>query len=396
MGLGYRTAGESHGPLLVAVVEGVPAGLPVDPEAIDADLARRQQGHGRGGRMGIESDRVEILGGVRWGRTTGAPVVLAVRNRDWANWKEGMSPLAAHRGSIPPVTRVRPGHADLPGVLKHGLDDARDVLERASARETAARVAVGGLAKGLLGEIGVSVGSFVTSVGDVECPWEGQDLAGLHERAEGARLRMPDPEADARAAAAVDAARAAGDTLGGTFVCFARGVPAGLGTHAVPARRLDARLAGAFLSIPAVKGFEVGIGFRGAALPGSRVHDEILPGGPGDGRRGGVRRASNRAGGIEGGITNGEDLWVRAAMKPIPTLMRPLRTVDLRTGEPAEASRERSDVCAVPAASVAGEAALAFEVARAVVDKFGGDCLEDLRAGLEAYLDRINRRWGGS
>ncbi len=395
MPLVYRTGGESHGPVLTALVEGLPAGVPVDPARIDRELARRQQGYGRGGRMRIETDRVEILAGVRWGRTTGAPVVLAVWNKDWENWRRGMSPDAADRGAVPPVTGVRPGHADLPGVLKHGLDDARDVLERASARETAGRVAAGAVAKQLLEQVGVAVGSFVTSVGAVDARWD-EPFPALHERAEGARLRMPDPEADDRAAAAVAAAREAGDTLGGTFVCFARGVPAGLGTHTTAHGRLDARLGAAFFSIPAIKGVEVGIGFDAARRPGSEVHDEILPGGPGDGRRGGVRRATNRAGGLEGGITNGEDVWVRAAMKPIPTLMRPLRTVDLATGRPADASRERSDVCAVPAASVVGEAALAFELARAVVDKFGGDCLVDLRAALDGYLARIDRRWDGS
>ena len=395
MGLRFRTAGESHGPLVLAVVEGVPAGLDLEPEAIDRDLARRQGGYGRGGRMAIEADRVEILGGVRWGRTTGAPVILAVRNRDWENWRRGMSPVAADRGAVPRVTRVRPGHADLPGMLKHGLDDARDVLERASARETAARVAAGGVAKAVLGTVGIRVGSFVTSVGGVESPWEGP-FPELHERAERGKLRMPDPEADALAVRAVDEARARGDTLGGTFICFATGVPAGLGTHAVADERLDARLGAAFLSIPAIKGVEVGIGFEGARLPGSQVHDEILPGGAGDRLCGGVRRPTNRAGGIEGGITNGEPVWVRAAMKPIPTLMRPLRTVDLATGEPVDAARERSDVCAVPAASVVGEAALAFELARALVAKFGADSVEDLRKALEAYLDRINRWRQGS
>ncbi len=392
MGMRYRTAGESHGPVLIAVVEGVPAGLPLDPSEIDRDLARRQGGYGRGGRMKIEADRVEILAGVRWGETTGAPVVLAVRNRDWRNWQQGMSPSPEHRGAVPPVTRVRPGHADLPGALKHDLDDARNVLERASARETAARVAAGGVAKALLAEVGIRVGSFVTSVGSVEAAWE-DPFPELHARAETARIRMPDPHADEAACRAVDQARAAGDTLGGTFVVFATGVPVGLGTHVVPEGRLDARLAAAFLAIPAIKGFEVGIGFEGARLPGSRVHDEILPGGPGDGRRGGVRRPTNRAGGIEGGITNGEEVWVRAAMKPIPTLMRPLRTVDLVTGRPHEASTERSDVCAVAAASVVGEAVLAFELARALVEKFGGDSVADLKGALESYLDRINRRW---
>ncbi|MBI5017419.1 MAG: chorismate synthase [Deltaproteobacteria bacterium] len=395
MALRYRTAGESHGPLLAALVEGLPAGLEVEAERIDRELARRQRGYGRGGRMAIEADRVEILSGVRWGRTTGAPVLLAVRNRDWENWRRGLSPEPADRGAIEAVRRVRPGHADLPGVLKYDLDDARDVLERASARETAARVAAGALARHLLGELGVGLGSFVDGVGDVV--WDGADgtwdLPALHEQAEQGALRFPDPTVDARGRAAVDEARGQGDTLGGTFVCFATGLPVGLGTHAAWDKRLDGRIGRAFLSIPAIKGVEVGFGFRAARLPGSRAHDEILPGGPGDGRRGGVHRETNRAGGLEGGMTNGEDLWVRAAMKPIPTLMRPLRTVDLSTGEPTSASTERSDVCAVPAASVVGEAALALEAAGALVEKFGGDNLADLRAGFEAYLDRLDRRW---
>ncbi len=392
MELEYHTAGESHGPVLAAIVENFPAGVPVAAPDIDRDLARRQQGYGRGGRMRIEADCVEFLGGVRWGRTTGAPIHLAVRNRDWANWQQGMSPAAEQRGSIPPVTEVRPGHADLPAALKYDLDDAREVLERASARETAARVAVGALAKVLLRELGISVGSFVTSVGEVEVAWQG-DLANLGAAAERHSLRLPDAAANARAEAAVDDCRAAGDSLGGTFVCFATGVPVGLGSHATRAGRLDARLGQALLSVPAIKGVEIGLGFQAAALRGSQVHDEILPGDAGDGRRGGVRRPSNRAGGLEGGITNGEDVWLRAAMKPIPTLMTPLRTVDLRSGEPVSASRERSDVCAVPAASVVGEAALAFELARAVLEKFGADNLVDLHAGLDAYLERINRRW---
>ncbi|NTU60048.1 MAG: chorismate synthase, partial [Deltaproteobacteria bacterium] len=357
MGLRFRTAGESHGPALAALVEGLPSGLPVDRARLDADLARRQGGYGRGGRMAIETDRVEILSGVRWGKTTGAPVLLTIRNRDAENWRGGLSPDAADRGSIPAVKGARPGHADLPGALKFDLWDARDVLERSSARETAARVAAGALAKALLAEFDVGVGSFVTSVAEVEARWSAdQGFPTLHAAAEGARLRLPDPEADERAVARVDAARAEGDTLGGTFVCFATGVPVGLGSHTEADRRLDGRLGAAFLSIPAIKGVEIGLGFLGAALPGSCVHDEIFPGGPGDGRRGNVRRSTNRAGGLEGGITNGEDLWVRAAMKPIPTLMRPLRTVDLTTGEAAVASTERSDVCAVPAASVVGEA----------------------------------------
>lgn len=397
MPLVYRTAGESHGPLLVSLVEGLPAGLEVDPSRIDKDLARRQKGHGRGGRMAIESDRAEILSGVRWAQTTGAPVILTIRNRDWENWKEGLSPAPEHRGSIPPVTHVRPGHADLAGALKYQLEDARDVLERSSARETAARVAAGALAKHLLRELGVEIGSFVTGVGEVEIASPtgdgAQDWEALHARAEGAKLRIPEPEADDRAAALVDRVREEGDSLGGTFVCFATGVPVGLGTHTAWQNRLDGRIGRAFLSIPAVKGVEIGAGFRAATRQGSEVHDEIFPGGEEDTRRGGVRRGTNRAGGLEGGTTNGETVWVRAAMKPIPTLMKPLRTVDLATGQPALASRERSDVCAVPAASIVGEAALAFELAAALLDKVGGDSMEEVRANLGSYLSLLGRRW---
>jgi chorismate synthase len=376
----------------------LPAGVPIDKASIDADLTRRQRGYGRGGRMSIETDRVELLGGVRWGRTTGAPVVLAVRNRDWENWREGMSPDAAHRGSIPAVSHVRPGHADLPGALKYGLEDAREVLERSSARETAVRVAAGAVAKAVLRPFGIGVGSFVASIETVRFPtcWEDgrADWWRLHDLAEDRALRIPDPDLDARASRRVDEAREEGDSLGGTFVCFATGVPVGLGTHVAWESRLDARLGRAFLSIPAIKAVEVGLGFRAAELPGSRVHDEIFPGrGAEDRSKGGVRRETNRAGGLEGGMTNGEDLWVTAAMKPIPTLMKPLRTVDLATGLPTLAARERSDVCAVPAASIVGEAALALELAGALLEKLGGDSLDELRERLAAYLERLAKRW---
>lgn len=395
--LRYRTAGESHGPVLTALLEGIPAGLLIDRSRIDAELARRQKGYGRGGRMAIETDRAEILAGVRWGKTTGAPVVLGIRNRDWENWREGMSPDPDHAGSIPPVTQVRPGHADLPGALKYGLADAREVLERSSARETAARVAAGAVTKLLLELFDIRIGSFVTSVGSVHTPlaWsEGiADWWGLHDLAEGRVLRIPEPEVDRRAALLVDQAREEGDSLGGTFVCFATGVPLGLGSHVSWEERLDGRLGRAFFSIPAIKGVEVGIGFGAAELPGSRVHDEIFPGSDEDRRRGRVRRETNRAGGMEGGITNGEVVWVKAAMKPIPTLMKPLRTIDLATGLPVLASRERSDVCAVPAASVVGEAALALELASALLEKLGGDCLEELRTRYTAHLDRVCARW---
>jgi chorismate synthase len=394
----YRTAGESHGQLLTALVDGVPAGLRIAMEAIDRDLRRRQEGFGRGDRMKIEADRVEVLSGVRWGKTTGAPLLLGIWNRDWENWKEAMSPDPSCRESLPPVTHVRPGHADLPGALKYGLSDARDVLERSSARETAARVAAGAVAKILLAEFGVHVGSFVTSVAEVELArsaWASGEVGwlDLHRRAEEGQLRFPDAAVDAKAVLRVTQAREQGDTLGGTFVCFATGVPVGLGTHTQWHERLDGRLGQAFLSIQAIKGVEIGSGFEASRLPGSEVHDEIFPGSADDRRKGGVRRLTNRAGGLEGGISNGEDVWIRAAMKPIPTLMRPLRTVDLATGAPTVAARERSDVCAVPAASVVGEGSLAVTLAAAFGEKFGGDNVEEMRGRFDHYLKNLGERW---
>lgn len=388
----YRTAGESHGPGLVILLEGLPAGIPLEAADIDKDLARRQRGYGRGGRMAIEADAVEFVAGVRWGRTTGAPAALTIRNRDWANWTEAMSPDRAFEGSAKPLTRVRPGHADLPGVLKYGLTDAREILERSSARETASRVAAGAVAKQLLALFDIRIGSIVTSIGSISYLPDGSWWE-LFERAESSPLRMADAEAERSAMAAVDQARAEGDTLGGTFLCFATGLPVGLGSHVSAEERLDGKIAQAIVSIPAIKGVEIGIGFEAARLPGSRVHDEIEPGGPGDSRRGNVRRATNRAGGLEGGITNGEPVWVRAAMKPIPTLMKPLRTVDLATGAPGTASTERSDVCAVPAAAVVGEAMLALVLARAFLEKFGGDSVGEVERNFTAYLDALERRW---
>lgn len=394
--LSFRTAGESHGPCLTILVEGVPAGLALAEQEIAGELARRQRGYGRGGRMAIEADRAEITAGVRWGRTTGAPLAMTIRNRDWENWREGMSPDPACAGAIPPLTRVRPGHADLAGALKYGHLDARNILERSSARETASRVAAGAVAKALLKLFEIKIGSFVDSVGPVAVAPSGEeDWAARHERAEASALRMPDPEAEKRAIAEIDAARERGDTLGGTFVCFALGLPVGLGSHVSGAERLDGLIGGALLSIPAIKGVEFGIGFLAAALPGSQVHDEMQRA-PGERLRGGVRRPTNRAGGLEGGITNGEALWVRAAMKPIPTLMKPLKTLDLATGEPAVASTERSDVCAVPAASVVGEAMLAVELARAMGRKFGGDSAAEMKRNFDSYLDAVAKRWPAS
>jgi chorismate synthase len=352
--LALTTAGESHGPALVAVVEGLPAGLVLDRAAIDGDLARRQQGYGRSPRQKIETDQVEVLAGLRHGRTLGTPLALVVRNRDHENWKWGMSPWPPEgeptgKGKEA-VTLPRPGHADLAGVMKYGLADARDALERASARHTAAIVAAGAVAKALLREIGVEVSGNV--VGD-----------DLEER--------------------IDAARAERDTVGGVVEVSARGVPPGLGSYATKAERLDARLAAAIMGTQAVKGVEIGAGFALASLRGSEAHDEILR------NERGYHRETNRAGGIEAGVSNGEEIVVRAAMKPLPTLMRPLKSADLETGEAAEALVERSDVAAVEALAVVAEACVAFELAAAARDKFGGDALEDFVAAHRAYVERI-------
>jgi chorismate synthase len=355
MGLELVTAGESHGPALVAIVTGLPAGLLLDRQSIDADLRRRQQGYGRSPRQQIEQDTVEVLAGLRHGRTLGTPLALMVRNRDHENWKWGMSPWSPEgepsgKGSKP-VTLPRPGHADLAGVLKYGLADVRDALERASARHTAAIVAAGAIAKALLGEIGVTVAGSVVG-GDLE------------ER--------------------VDAARADRDTVGGVVEVRAQGVLPGLGSYATKEARLDARLAATLMGTQAVKGVEIGDGFELSQRRGSQAHDEIRR----DDR--GLYRETNHAGGIEGGVSNGEEIVVRAAMKPLPTLMRPLGSVDLETGEPAQALVERSDTAAVEALAVVAEACVAWELARAACEKFGGDALVDLLAAYNAYLERID------
>ncbi len=379
----YVTSGESHGRALTAILTGVPAGVPIDAAAIDADLARRQSGYGRGGRMRIEKDRALILSGIRFGRTIGSPVTLTVANRDWDNWTDVMAAEGEEVVSAR-VTAPRPGHADLAGAQKTGALDCRDILERASARETAARVAAGGVARALLRQFGVSIGSFVHSIGAEEMEPVVDPSAvdmGLVEESD---VRCPDTEASARMRAAIDTARGQGESLGGTFYVTASGIVPGLGTYAEAERRLDTRIAAAMMSIPAMKGVEIGDGFAAAARPGSTVHDEIVYDGP----RGFYRR-SNHAGGLEGGMTNGEPVVVRVAMKPIPTLMRPLASVDIATHEPIDASTERSDVCAVPAAAVVGEAELALVLARAYAEKFGGDCLEDMLAAVRAYEARL-------
>lgn len=363
--LRFLTAGESHGPCLLAIVEGLPAGLPVDEEAINADLRRRQGGYGRGGRMQIERDRVEVLGGVWQGHTIGAPVALRIENRDWVNWRDR---------DLPPLTVPRPGHADYAGMIKYGLDDARPVAERASARETAARVAVGSLAKQLVAAFKVAVGSYVGEIGGVVATIPDQPPKELWALAEASDVRCPDKEAAAQMRAVIDAAREAGDSLGGVFVVVATGVPVGLGSHVHWDRRLDARLAQAVMSIPAIKGIEIGPAFENARHPGTQVHDELHPGG-----ERGVARVTNRAGGIEGGMTNGQPVVVRAAMKPIPTTVTPLRSVDLATGEPATTQYQRSDVCAVPAAAIVGEAMVAWVLADALLEKLGGDSLHEMK-----------------
>jgi chorismate synthase len=360
--LSLVTAGESHGPALVAIVTGLPAGLALDKEAIDADLRRRQQGYGRSPRQKLEADEVDVLTGLRHGVTLGTPLTLVVRNRDHENWRWGMSPWPPEGEpsgkGVKPVTLPRPGHADLAGVLKYGHDDVRNALERASARHTAVHVAAGSVARALLRELGVEVRGQPVEIGG-------------------------ETETDAMEAA-TDAARGDRDTLGGIVEVTAVGVPPGLGSFAEKADRLDARLAFALMGIQAVKGVEVGDGFALARARGSEAHDEIDPG---------LARRSNRAGGIEAGVSNGEPIVVRAAMKPLPTLMRPLDSVDLATGEPAQALVERSDVQAVEALAVVAEAAVAWELARAAREKFGGDALADLLAAHRHYLDRIGDRW---
>jgi chorismate synthase len=396
MHLRFTTAGESHGKALVVVVEGLPAGLPVDAEAVDRELARRMQGYGRGARMKIERDRIEWLAGVRAGETLGSPVAMLIPNLDWANWEDVM---AAEGTPGDPrrrrVSRPRPGHADLVGVLKYDRLDARDILERASARETAARVAAGALARRLLEEFGVEIGSHVASLGGIPAALPNPLPTPLNEAADRSAVRMLDAGAEAAVVARIDQARQAGDTLGGEIEVVARGLVLGLGSHVSWDRKLDGRLAGMLMSIPAVKGVEIGLGFEAARRPGSAVHDAIEAGSDGAdaAARGGFRRATNNAGGLEGGMTTGEPLVVRVAMKPISTLMSPLKTVNLATGEPANAQSERSDVTAVPAMGVIAEALVALVLADAMLEKFGGDSLAEMRRNVGAYVEHLGQRW---
>ena len=395
--LRFTTAGESHGPALVATLEGIPAGLPLLAEDIDRELARRQQGYGRGRRMQIERDQVELLSGVRRGETLGSPIAMLVRNRDWKNWQEIMDPApregetGARRRA---VTRPRPGHADLAGVLKYDRDDARDILERASARETTARVAAAAVCRALLAQFGVRIGSHVVHLGGIDARRPDPMPEDIGAAADTSPLRTLDPDAERRMVERIDAIKREGNTLGGICEVVATGLPVGLGSHVSWDRKLDGRLGAALLSIPAVKGVEIGLGFEAARRTGAEVHDEI-EGAPGRPLTGNTRRRTNRAGGLEGGMTTGEPLVLQVAMKPISTLMRPLGTVDLATGEPAAAVAERSDVTAVPAMGVIAEAMTAFVLADAFVEKFGGDSLGELRRNHEGYLAHVSARLGG-
>jgi chorismate synthase len=382
--LRFLTAGESHGPQLTVIVDGIPAGLDLDAARdLDPDLRRRQGGHGRGKRQQIESDSAAISAGVRGGRTLGSPIALTIVNRDWDNWKGPMQ-VAAEGFTKKSVTRVRPGHADLAGMLKHDLHDARDVLERASARETAARVAAGGVAKALLAVAGVSISSHVVRIGEVVAAEQSSVVA--RAAVEASPVRCADPVAGVRMVEAIDAARAAGDTLGGTAVVTGHHVVAGLGSYVQWDRRLDGRIAQAMCSIPSVKGVELGDALTAAASPGSAVHDR-----PVFTQERGFHHLSNRQGGLSGGVSNGEDVWARVHFKPISTLLSPLRSVDVHTGEESNAHYERSDICVVPAGAVVAEAMLALVLAEALLEKFGGDSISELRRNIDSYRVTLGR-----
>ena len=381
----FTTAGESHGRGLVGVLEGMPAGLPVSAERVNAELKRRMGGYGRGARMKIEADQIEWLAGVRNGETLGSPIAMLIWNRDWEHWQDVMAAEADAPGAERrrQVTRPRPGHADLAGSIKYDRADARDILERASARETAARVACGAVCKLLLEQFGIEIGSHVAELGGVVAKLPSPVPQPLNAAVDASPVRCLDPAAEKEIIARIDAAKAAGDTLGGIVEVLALGVPVGLGSHVSWDTKLDGRIAQALMSIPAVKGVELGLGFEAARRKGSEVHDEILPG---------FTRATNRAGGTEGGMTTGEVLVARVAMKPISTLMSPLKTVDLKTGAPAQAQSERSDVTAVPAMGVIAEGMLALVLAQAMLEKFGGDALSEMKRNYEGYAAQVRAR----
>jgi chorismate synthase len=383
--LRWLTAGESHGPQLTVVIEGLPSGLEISEDDLRRDLARRQGGHGRGGRQKIETDFARIVSGVRGGFTIGSPVTLVLENKDHANWTAEMT--ASKEAFAPkPVTKLRPGHADLAGALKYGHSDIRNVLERSSARETATRVAAGGVARKLLAHFGIEILSFTQSIGTIDIGYDGCDPDTVTvEDIEASVVRCPDPEASRRMVADIDEVGEKGDTLGGTFRVIARGVPLGLGSYVHWDRKLDGRLAQAILSINAIKGVEFGAGFEGAARPGSQFHDQI------EYQEGRFRHLTNRAGGLTGGVTNGEPIDLRVAIKPISTMKKPMASVDLKTKEKVEAHYERSDVCVVPAAGVIGEAVVALTLAEAFLEKFGGDSMSEIERNHRGYLDSLAR-----
>ena len=392
----FTTAGESHGQALVSILEGMPAGLALVAADIDEQLARRQQGYGRGRRMQIETDRAEILSGVRAGETLGSPIALLIRNKDWKNWQEIMDPAPQASDPDPrkrAVTRPRPGHADLTGVLKYDRQDARDILERASARETTARVAASAVCRKLLSQFGINIGSHLVHLGGVDARRPESMPSDINAAADVSQLRTLDTDAEVEMIARIDVAKKEGNTLGGICEVVADGLPVGLGSHVSWDRKLDGRLGQAMMSIPAVKGVEIGLGFEAARRTGADVHDEIEAA-PKRPLAGNVRRRTNRAGGLEGGMTTGEPLVVRVAMKPISTLMRPLETVDLATGAKASAVAERSDVTAVPAMGVIAEAMMAFVLADALLEKFGGDSLAETRRNYDGYVSNVASRLG--
>ncbi|MDE2059092.1 MAG: chorismate synthase [candidate division NC10 bacterium] len=384
----YLTAGESHGPMLATILEGIPAGLPLTVQEITRELVRRQQGYGRGGRMRIENDEADIVGGVRHGLTLGGPIAILIANRDWENWKLTMDPAPIGREADPKgaVTRPRPGHADLAGALKYGQQDIRNVLERASARETTARVAVGAVCKRLLLQFGAEVFSHVVGIGPVAAKTDDLSFTEIRERAEASPVRCADQQAGEAMMRKIDEARSRGTSLGGVFEVVALNLPVGLGSYVHWDCKLDGWLAQAVMSIQAIKGVEIGLGFEGARRFGFETHDEIFY------ENGRFMRKTNRAGGLEGGMSNGEPILIRGAMKPIATQYTPMASVDLRTKEPFHASIERSDICAVPAAGVIGEAVVAFEIARAFREKFGGDSLQEMTRNYQGYITSIRER----
>jgi chorismate synthase len=389
--LRYLTAGESHGQALVAIVEGVPSGLHVRPGFINLRLASRQSGYGRGGRMKIEQDTPEFLSGLRDGVTLGSPISILIQNKDWANWQEAMAPFEADEDAVKAkaVTRPRPGHADLAGALKYGHSDIRNILERASARETAIKTAVGALAELLLLEIGIEIAAHVVQIGNVKADTSKFGQKKLLKDSEQSPVRCADAAATQKMMRAIDEAGRDGDTLGGKVEVVAFHVPVGLGSHVQYDRRLNARLAAAVMGIPAIKAVEIGEGVHLAGLKGSEAHDEIFYSSNKQSRAGGFYRRTNRAGGIEGGISNGEDIVVRATMKPIPTLKKSLRSVDLSSKKPFKAAVERSDICAVPAASVIARAAVAIELAGAALEKFGGDSITEMKRNFSGFLNGL-------